>query len=87
MAQATLDRILNDLGRLGEEDLRRLDEAVRERLGIQNDAAREEAFLRALQASGLVREIKRRPLLREDDTPLIRVEGESVSETIIRERR
>ena len=87
MAQATLDQVINQLDTLQAEELEQLEHAIRERRAATDEAKKQEAFHQALLASGLVKRIARR---REPDTSerrLIEVQGEPVSETIIRERR
>lgn len=87
MAEAVLDRMLRDLELLGNHDLDRLNDAIRERLDTEREGQQEEEFRQALLSSGLTRTIRRRPMMLEDDTPLIEITGEPLSETIVRERR
>jgi len=58
-----------------------LDDALAEK------SEKEEAYHRALLASGLVKRIARRTEPDTSERRLIEVQGEPVSETIIRERR
>ena len=55
---------------------------------LQNEeAAKEEAYHRALLDSGLVKRIARRAEPDTSERHLIEVQGEPISQTIIRERR
>jgi hypothetical protein len=87
MAQATLDRILNELQSLEWDDLQQVEEAIRARRWHDvKEAEGEEQFRRALVASGLVAQYKP-GLPVYDDVPLIEIEGKPLSQTIIEERR
>lgn len=87
MAQATLDQVINQLNMLQAEELDLLEQAVRERRAATDEARKKEAFHQALLASGLVKRIARRTEPDRSERHLIEVQGEPVSETIIRERR
>jgi hypothetical protein len=87
MAQATLDQAINQLDALKPEELDLLEQAVRERRAATDETRKKEAFHQALLASGLVKHIARRTEPDMSERPLIEVQGEPVSETIIRERR
>ncbi len=54
---------------------------------LKSDAEKEKAFHQALLASGLVKRIARRTGPDASERQLIKVQGEPVSETILRERR
>lgn len=86
MAQTSLDQALAILEKLDLNELRQLEQAVRERLR-QDEAAAEEAFLQTLLERGIVTEIRRPtepPAWRHPPVP---IQGKPLSETIIRERR
>lgn len=57
MAQAILNRILDDIEALEPEELRQVQHAVERRL-VSQRPPEEERFLQELQARGLLREIK-----------------------------
>jgi hypothetical protein len=86
MAKKALAQVLNTVERLDPDELREVERAVQERLGLVRFAPEEEEFLESLVASGLIQEI-RRPRASSTQRRLIYATGEPVSETIIRERR
>jgi hypothetical protein len=86
MAQTTLDQILDQLETLEPQELRKLSQIVQDYLIPREETARVSAFHKSLLASGLVRQIKQ-PLFRQTERQLIQVQGSSLSETIIEERR
>lgn len=87
MAESTLAQVIEILEDLNVEELKQVQEAVQKRLQPRDEAAAERAFEQALLASGLVKEIKRPTTRPAWDRPLITIQGEPLSETIIRERR
>ena len=87
MAQATLDQVISQLEDFQLEELNRLEEAIQERRAANAAAQKQEAFHQALLASGLVKRIARRTEPDTSERRLIKVQGEPVSETILRERR
>ena len=60
---------------------------VRSLLEPTDREAAREAALQVLEASGLVKEIKRTPMAARPERPLIPIQGKPLSETIIEERR
>lgn len=99
MAQTVLEQVLEQIKTLNPDELRAVDCAVqaqleqepskqeqsaKEQKETEEEARKREVFHALLLASGLVKEI-RHPV-RIELTPLIEIEGEPVSETIIRER-
>ena len=86
MAQTTLDQILGQLETLEPQELQKLSQVVQDYLTPGEETARVSAFHKSLLASGLVRQIKR-PSSRQTERQLIQVQGNSLSETVIEERR
>lgn len=103
MPPATIDAIINQINALGPDELRRVENAVQERLKSvpateqnapeqapereKSEAEKQADFHHSLLAAGL---ITRFPVPRDPskaERPRIKVLGEPVSETIIRERR
>ncbi len=87
MAQAILDQVINQLNTLQAAELEQLEQAIQERRAATEEAKKKEAFHQALLASGLVKRIARRRKPDTSERRLIEVQGEPVSETILRERR
>lgn len=87
MAQATLDQLISQLDSLQTEELQRLERAIQERRTDKGEAKEKEMLHQTLLASGLVKRIARRVEPDTSERHLIEVQGEPVSETIIRERR
>lgn len=87
MAQATLDQVIGQLDTLQAEELQQLGDAVRIRLGHASEEEKKAALQRAMLAAGLISRIKPPRTSENAERPLIEVQGEPVSETIIRERR
>ena len=86
MSQASLKSILQQLKTLTEDELRRIEQAVTDRLASRAGLSQREAVYAALKANGLVAEIKQLKSPRQPP-PLVSVEGRAVSQTIIEERR
>ncbi len=87
MAQAALDQVISQLDALKTEELQQLEDAVRERLRPASEEEKEAAFQQAMLAAGLISRIKPPRDPSKAERPRIVVQGEPVSETIIRERR
>lgn len=87
MGQATLSRILEEITTLEPDELHEVERTVRGLLEPNSKEAEREAALRVLQASGLVKEIKRPRMVAGQERPLIQIQGKPLSETIIEERR
>lgn len=85
---ASLDEILKQMEQLSVEDLLRLRRAVIEKLEQTSEYAKEEAFAKLLHEKGVLSLPNRAAARPEHERPApVVVEGERVSETIIRERR
>lgn len=87
MAQATLDQVISQLDTLKTEELRQLEGVLRERLKPMSEEEKEAAFDQALLAAGLITHIPPPRDPSKAERPRIEVQGEPLSETIIRERR
>ncbi len=87
MAQATLDQVISQLDTLKTEELRQLEGAVQERLRPVSEEEKQAAFHQAMLAAGLISRIKPPRTAENAERPLLEVQGEPVSETIMRERR
>ncbi len=87
MAQATLTRILAEIDRMELDELRQIQNAVQAKLTPNGYSHSEEEVLRGMLKAGLIAEIKPKPALRKVERPLVSIQGEPLSETIIEERR
>ena len=87
MAQATLDYVIGQLDALKSEELQQLEAAVQERLRPATEEEKKAAFHQAMLAAGLFTRIAPPRDPGKAERPRIEVQGEPVSETIIRERR
>jgi hypothetical protein len=87
MPQAILNQILDQLKTLESSELQQLSQAIQNYLTDKETAAKRVAFHQALVESGLVRQIKASTFELRTHPHLIQVQGESVSQTIIEERR
>ena len=87
MAEAVLQRVLNEIPVLDQHELRQVQQAVQARLAPQRQAQKRRGFYHALRASGLVRQIKAHPANNDVQRQLVQVQGPPVSQTIIEERR
>lgn len=87
MAQAVLERVLNDLSALEAEELEEVQQAVNDRLTPPQRDPKEQAFLESLLATGLISEIKPRARPRPNRAPAVPIQGKPLSETIIEDRR
>jgi len=87
MAQAALDQVITQLDALKPEELQQLEDAVRERLRPASEEEKEAAFDQALLAAGLITHIPPPRDPSKAERPTFEVQGEPLSETIIRERR
>ncbi len=87
MAQVLLNQMLGQLQALEPQELQQLTEAIQLQLAPPIVTSDQTAFRQALMASGLVRQ-RQNPAARSiGDRPLIQVQGKSVSQSIIEERR
>ncbi len=87
MQQAVLEQLLEQIHVLDPKELRQVQRVVQERLAPSGESHKRRAFYRSLQASGLVKQVKQRPMTEFANRPLIEVDGPPVSQTIIEERR
>ena len=86
MAQAALESVLKEIKTLEAEELQEVARTVRQLLSSSEKDSEREDILRVLQASGLVKEIKRPSMGINHAHPLIPIQGAPLSETIIEER-
>lgn len=87
MAQATLDQVISQLDTLKTEELQQLEGVLRERLSPASEAEKQAAFHQAMLAAGLISRIKPPRTAENAERPIFEVQGEPLSETILRERR
>ncbi|MGL5807394.1 MAG: hypothetical protein ACRC11_18495 [Xenococcaceae cyanobacterium] len=87
MPQAILNQILDQLQILEPSELQQLSQAIQRYLEDRETTTKRVAFHQALVESGLVRQIKNPTFERKTYQDLIQIQGESVSQTIIEERR
>lgn len=85
MAQAALERIINEMKTLNPEELRELERAARRLLS--QEFTDEERFLESLRETGLLSDVKRPSRDNTPERPLVPIQGKPLSETIIEERR
>jgi len=87
MPQALLNQILNQLQALEPSELQQLSQAIQSYLKDNEVSAKQAAFHQALVGAGLVRQIKNPNFEGRTHQPLIQVQGEPISQTIIEDRR
>ncbi len=92
MPQATLDAVISQINALEPDELRRVENAVQERLKsvLDRENSKEEketALDQALLAAGLITRIPPPRDPSKAERPTFQVSGEPLSETILRERR
>jgi predicted transcriptional regulator YheO len=87
MPQAILNQILNQLKALELSELQQLSQVLQAYLKDSEASAKQAAFHQALVGARLVRQIKNPTFERRTQQHLIQVQGESVSQTIVGERR
>ncbi len=87
MPQAILNQILDQLQTLEPSELQQLNHVLQRYLVDRRTSVKRVAFHQALVESGLVRQIKNPTFERRTHQPLIQSQGESLSQTIIEERR
>jgi len=85
MSQASLKNILQQLPTLTEDELRRIEQAVKARLVPGTQGSKRDAIYAAMRARGLINQIKQPK--GSPAPPLVTVQGKPVSQTIIEERR
>jgi hypothetical protein len=87
MPQGILNQILDQLQILEPSELEQLSQSLQQHLNVKGVSAKQVSFHRSLVESGLVRQIKKPTFERRGDQCLIQTQGESVSQTIVEERR
>jgi len=87
MAQAILNRVLEDIGDLELSELESVERAVRNRLETAGYSAEEWTAMQALIDAGLLKEIKPRSKKSHTDYVPVPIQGKPLSETVIEERR
>lgn len=87
MPQEILKQIINQLQTLEPSELEQLSQAIQSYLIDRKTAAKRAIFHQALVETGLVRQIKHPTVQQRTRPSLIQIQGESVSQTIIAERR
>jgi hypothetical protein len=87
MTQATLVKLINQLEVLEIEELQKLSQAINVRLKTVDESNKLAGFYSSLLTSGLVSHVK--PIYSERKTrlPLISIQGNPISQTIIEDRR
>jgi hypothetical protein len=87
MAQATLNRVLEDIRSLELNELSSVERAVKEQLEMAGYSPEEWKAMQALVDAGLLKEIKPRCTERAVEYTPVPIQGKPLSETIIEERR
>ena len=87
MAQATLERALEDIRSLEMNELASVELALRERLYNEGYTLEEWKAIQALVDAGLMKEIKPRYTGLSVDHKPVTIQDKPLSETIIEERR
>lgn len=87
MAQATLNRVLEEIKTLEPEELRQVQCVLESQLGTSKDERADGGFLQAMLDAGLISEIKRPDQRQKRDRLVVPIHGKPLSETIIEERR
>jgi uncharacterized alpha-E superfamily protein len=85
MTQIIVNQILRQLETLGTNELQQLQHSIQSRLA-QHQTAQQAGFLQTLLASGLTQQIKD-PTSQSIERRLVEIQGKSISETILEERR
>jgi CHAD domain-containing protein len=83
----SLQQVLDQIKTLDFEELQQVNRAVQEMLASQKLTSQRQAFYQVLQASGLVHNIKPHTSINQKERKLIEIQGKSISQTIIEERR
>jgi hypothetical protein len=87
MALAVLNQILDQLQSLNPEELQQLNQAVQGCLSSESNIIKKHEFHQMLIDSGLVQQIKQPSKNQPTERQLIQIKGQSISETILEERR
>jgi hypothetical protein len=87
MAQAVLQRVLEEIGTLELDELGFVERAVQKRLETAGYSMEEWKAMQALVAAGLLKEIKPRYVGPAVEYQPVTIQGKPLSVTIIEERR
>src|SRR5437868_6366890 len=87
MAQATLNRVLEDIRTLELEELGSVERAVQERMETAGYSHEEWKAMQALMDAGLMKAIKPRCKEHSVEYKPVPIQGKPLSETVIEERR
>ncbi len=92
MSQAAVEAIISQLDALSQDELRHLQDAVQKRLRLlleseKSHEEKEDALDQSLLAAGLITRIPPPRDPSKAERPRFEVQGEPLSETIIREKR
>ena len=87
MAKGTLERVLDEIPNLDNDELDCVDRAIHQRRELDGYSMQEWKVLRSLQEAGLLKEIKPRNKTNLIDFTPISIQGAPLSETILEERR
>lgn len=87
MTQATLVKLISQLEALEIEELQKLSQAINVRLNTVDESVKLAVFYSSLLTSGLVSHIKPICSERQPRLPLISIQGNPISQTIIEDRR
>jgi len=86
MTQATLVKLISQLEVLEIEELQKLSQAINVRLNTVDKSVKLAGFYNSLLTSGLVSHIKPIYSERQPRLPLISIQGNPISQTIIEDR-
>ena len=87
MAKGTLERVLDEISKLDNDELDCVGRAIHQRWEMDGYSMQEWKVLRSLQEAGLLKEIKPRNKKNLIDFTPISIQGAPLSETILEERR
>jgi hypothetical protein len=87
MTQATLDKLISQLEALELDELQKLSQAIQFRLNLVDEPTRLPQLYSSLLNSGLVRYVRKSSPKQQPRLFLVPVQGDSISQTIIDERR
>lgn len=87
MTQATLVKLITQLETLELDELQKLSQAIQVRLNSLDEPTRLAQLYSSLLNSGLVRYVRQGSPKQQPRLSLVSVQGSSISQTIIEERR
>ena len=87
MPQAILARVLEDIKNLDSAERKQVQEALAVESSSTTIQTDNQKFLRAMQDAGLISEIKTPDRNTKRERQPVKIQGKSLSETIIEERR